>query len=187
MAYERVDELRERNEKIAEKLSLGAYLWKEARATGIMLAGTAIGWGIARGAGKALNKTHLKLPKFVRDRTDLEHFGIGWAGGIPGMFLGSYVSMYEHWAKNEATDLSVAEINKDIAEARVRLDPELKRENIELREMVKEQADALEKLGPIAATPKAHSPQKDAPHSKVQAASIASEQRVENPENTITV
>lgn len=146
MAYERVDELRQSNPEIEDKLSFGSYIGKQLRTIGIQLVTTGAGIGVALGIGKLTGKTRFSLGKYGENFGGGDH-SVGWIGGIIGATLGAYFTTYEHWAKNEATNLSVAEINKDIAEAHLRLDPELKRENLALRDLVKQQANELKKRG----------------------------------------
>lgn len=73
-----------------------------------------------------------------------------WIGLFTGSFLGEAVAInilgYEHWKKTESARLSVEEINQDIAEAKLKMDPELKRENTELRKMIAEQDEQLKSM-----------------------------------------
>lgn len=138
MAYERVDELRERDAGMEEKLSFGTYIVKQLRMLGIMFASAGVGALAAFGISRAIGKPRITLNMFKELNPDST-----WVGAAAGAVVGGYFTTYEHWAKNEATNLAVSEINHDIAEARLRLDPELKRENLALREMVKQQSETL--------------------------------------------
>lgn len=137
-----------REKAYADQLSPGTYVWKQIRSLLITFAGVGGGLGITY-----LLKKHGKIapnvsvPQWMAGKADasLPVEAIGGFGGalVSGLFQG-----YEHWSKMEAERLAVDEISRDIAEARFRMNPELVRENENLRELVKQQQSQIDNMPP---------------------------------------
>lgn len=139
MVAEHVEEMRKRSAEMDDKLSAGTYAMKQIRNTVINFAGLGAG-GVA---GWHLGKLAKADGLIQRLGDRFGHANGKTVGAVIGAFVGNMVAVlvlgYEHWAKAEAQRLAVDEINKDIAEARLRMNPELVRENNALREIVAKQ------------------------------------------------
>ena len=175
MVAEHVERMQQRSEELNDKLSFGTYFTKQLRNIVVNLGGNIGGAAIGAGLAGAYKPSSLELrPETL---AEVEKFGsIGksiarsphkWVGGAIGAFIGGNIALlflgYEHWAKGEAERLAVDEINRDISEAKLRMDPELMRENTTLREMLK--AQQVEHATPMH----------DQPHHKVSAHSVQHE------------
>lgn len=146
MVAKHVEEMQKRSEEMNDKLSAGTYAYKQVR--NIVVQAVGMGGGAAAGLGlaKALGKNMVTLPKFAGELGGAAvsaRYVFGSIGAIIGAIGSTLVLGYEHWAKAEAEKLAVEEINKDISEAKLRMDPELMRENNALRAMVAKQDTML--------------------------------------------
>jgi hypothetical protein len=146
MVAEHVERMQQRSEELSDKLSFGTYFGKQIRDFVVNVAGA--GGGLAAGWG--IGGLFKSKPFKVGTTEILEHFG--WVGAAAakspnkaigagiGYVVGSLGAVtvlgYERWAKGEAERLAVDEINHDIAESKLRMDPELMRENATLRDML---------------------------------------------------
>lgn len=151
MVAEHVEKMQQRDPEMNEKLGFGAYAWKQIRSMGISFIMIGAGAFIGHTVGKNMNRP-MKVPQFlskwlgetIPSRLGATYIGIAVGTVVDGLFQG-----YEHWVKGEASRLAVDEMNRDIAESRLRMNPELLRENALLRDMVAKQ-DAQLKHQPAA-------------------------------------
>lgn len=147
MATDSVERLRASDSEYDKKLSPATYAYKQLRAIAINLTGL-VGGGFAGWMIGGTLRTDAVLPSRIES---LMHEMGGMAkavaqkparmiGGMVGTVIGGTVAGvilgYEHWVKGEALRLSTDEINRDISEAKLRMNPELVRENKYLREMI---------------------------------------------------
>lgn len=156
MVAEHVERLRERDSRMNEKLSPATYAWKQVRAIGINLFGLVGGGYLGHHIGgqfkpRNLDKTMaiLQQTRFANEAELIARASNKWIGMAIGSFAGSLITGvylgYERWVKGEALRLSADEINRDISEAKLRMDPELLRENHLLREMIAKQDEQLKR------------------------------------------
>lgn len=158
MVAKHVEEMQKRSEELNDKLSPMAYAGKQVRILLVQMAGLLGGGGIGFWLGGIGAKT-MRVPKFVADlmaKGDPEAIEKLAAVEVPkkmvgatiGVFVGTVITTlvlgYEHWVKGEAERLAVDEINRDVAESKLRMNPELQRENKLLREMVEKQDAQLQ-------------------------------------------
>jgi hypothetical protein len=150
MVDDHVTEMRKRNAELDDKLSPGTYAYKQIRNIVVNVAGYGVGWfaGGFIGGFFDKNKTGVanQAEKVIERGMDVEGFlsnvkksgkSLGsWVGLVVGGMAASIYLGYEHWAKGEAARLAIDEINRDIAETKLRMNPELRRENNLLREMI---------------------------------------------------
>lgn len=157
MVAEHVEKMQERSDELREKLSPGAYAAKQARMVGVQLAASFGGGAVGYFLGN-IGKKRVALPTLIRDLVPARNEGMSdgtvpkkWLGAALGYFVGTSIATivlgYEHWSKGEAQRLAVDEINRDMAESKLRMNPELQRENTLLRDMIAQQDAQLKARG----------------------------------------
>lgn len=155
-------------EQIEKELSVGNFAMQQARTIGFTVGGTLAGLGLAWGANKTQlvswltkkmpsiikpfsKKTAEKLaeeltdPKQAAEIGDLAKKASYGLGAIGGLFTGTTASMYEHWAKVEREQLSVKEINKDVAsimEKRVQFEDTLDKQHAAIKSILEKHKES---------------------------------------------
>lgn len=81
-------------------------------------------------------------------------------GAVLGGMIGGIIQGFSRWRKHESERLSVAEINEDVANMKIRnrTDPELVKENARLREMLEEQEKKTAQMQSVASKIVEHGP-----------------------------
>ncbi|MDX2095129.1 MAG: hypothetical protein SFW64_04235 [Alphaproteobacteria bacterium] len=150
MAVDYIEELRKRNDALNDKLSPSTYAWKQVRNIILNVGGMVGGGSLGYSLGKTLSPHQglsRKTEAFVRilgaspaaiSKMGFKHVAAG-VGAVMGWIVAISIMGYEHWAKGESARLSIDEINRDISQAKLRMDPEIKRENEVLREVIEKQ------------------------------------------------
>lgn len=163
-----VQEVTEYDKRIERELSPEAYAMKQVRTIGISLLGVAVGAGLGhlakRAGGMKLlegvmgrqvknSVPELSLEKEARLEDNvknlLEQYPniLEYAGGFLGLVGSGMFQEYEHWHKEMSAKLAVDEINRDIAQARIRTNPDLLAENKMLRQILNDQDKQLAAAG----------------------------------------
>lgn len=147
MVAEHVEKMQQRSAELNDKLGFGAYAWKQLRSLSISLIAIGGGGFLGHAIGKGMKNSTMQVPKFLQKFINTEtvssRFGAMGIGIVAGTLVDGLFQGYEHWAKGEAARLGVDEMNRDIAESRLCMNPELLRENALLREMVAKQEEQL--------------------------------------------
>ncbi len=143
-------------EDIEKELSVGKFAGQQARTLGFQLGGVAVGWLAGMGLAKTgfkntvgkwmatyLNAGKAVTPELLAKNTEFARkTGIPAAGAVIGSMIGGIASMYEHWVKVEREQLSVQEINKDVAglmEKRIQFEDTLAKQEALVDDMLTKQ------------------------------------------------
>ncbi|MBY0406260.1 MAG: hypothetical protein K2Q01_01090 [Rickettsiales bacterium] len=128
-------------DEIEKELSVENFTRQQARTLGFQFGGMALGglagFGLFKaGVGKSLEKYTM-----VRALGGVKGSLIA-AGTLVGSVIGGVASLYEHWVKVEREQLSVQEINKDVAhimEKRVQFEDTLDKQHALIQQMLEKQ------------------------------------------------
>lgn len=138
-------------DEYADRLSAGTYALKKIKEVVITAGGVVGGWFAGRqidkykGYGSMLSDTHAEILDAANPGRGARLRGLATPVAVLGAAAGSIVSgialAYGHWRKEESQKLAVDEINRDIANMKIRqrTDPELLKENDRLRAMLEQE------------------------------------------------